>query len=114
MVLSIGEKIFIIVRPLFESDLRVHFIGEVQDVSETAVRVCGHLSILDNYSGEFVQRKDLRTRIFPINDAGIVINVIPREVNLEEVRYSSNDKHQRVITDHKAFEMTVCEFGAIR
>lgn len=102
-MLSIGEKIFVIVRPLFESDLHVHFIGEVQDVSETAVRVRGYLSILDNSSGKFVQRNDLRTRIFPMIDAGIVINVIPREVILEEVRYSSNDKHQRVITDDKAF-----------
>jgi hypothetical protein len=114
MVLSIGEKIFIIVRPLFEGDLRVHFIGEVQDVSDTAVRVRGYLSTLDKSSNKFMQRKDLRTRIFPIIDAGIVINVIPSEVIIEEVRYSFNDNNQRVITDDKAFEMNVSEFGAIQ
>jgi len=113
-MLSIGEKIFVIIRRLFESDLRVHFIGEVQDVSETAVRVQGYSFVYDNPSNEFVRREDLRTRIFPMIDAGIVMNVVPGEVILEEVRYSSNDKHQRVITDDKAFEMTVSEFGITR
>jgi len=114
MLLSIGEKIFVIVRPLFQSDLHVHYIGEVQDVSETAVRIRGYVFILDNSSGKFVRREDMRTRIFPLVDAGIVIIVLQGEVILEEVRYSSNDKNQRVITDDKAFEMNVSEFGANR
>jgi hypothetical protein len=113
-MLSIGEKIFVITRRLFENDLHRHFIGEVQDVSETAVRVRGYAFVFDNLTCEFTRREDLRTRIFSIIDAGYVINVLPGEVILEEVRYSTNDKNQRVITDDKTLKMNVSEFGSTR
>jgi hypothetical protein len=114
MMLSIGEKIFVIARRRFENDIRRHFIGEVQNVSETAVRVCGYAFVFDNMLSEFVKGEDLLTRIYPMIDAGLVISVLPREVILEEVRYSMNEKKQRIITDDKTFEISVSEFGLKR
>ena len=37
MVLGIGEEVLIIARRLFEKDLRRHFVGEVQEVSDMAI-----------------------------------------------------------------------------
>jgi len=113
-MLSIGEKIFVITRRLFKDEIPRHFFGEIQDASEMAIRVCGYSFIFDNAIGEFVRREDLRTRFFSLIDAGFVIYVIPREVNIEDIRYSQNNMHQRVVTDGKAFIMNASEFGSSR
>ena len=63
---------------------------------------------------DFVRRAELRTRIFSLIDAGIVINVIPEEVVLEEIQYGVDGKNHRIITDGKSFTMNVSEFGARR
>jgi len=47
-------------------------------------------------------------------DAGLVINVLPEEVILEEIRYRRNEKNQCIITDEKSFKMNVSEFGLNR
>jgi hypothetical protein len=41
VVLEEGEKVHVIARRFFEDDLRRHFVGEVQAVTESAVRLEG-------------------------------------------------------------------------
>lgn len=111
MVLSDGDKIVVITRRRFENDLRRHFIGEVLVASQTAIRVRGYQFVYDNLLSEFVKGEGLLTRIYPLIDAGLVFNVLPTEVVLEEVRYAITDNKQHVITDGKTFEISVSEFG---
>ena len=42
MVVEKGEKIHVMIRRKFETDLRRHFIGEITAVSGTLVRVEGY------------------------------------------------------------------------
>jgi hypothetical protein len=60
-----------------------------------------------------VRREDIRTRIFLLTDAGLIINVLPKEVILEDVSYRVDEKNQRVITDGKTFKMNISEFTAL-
>lgn len=114
MILSKGEKVFIITRRLFHWDLRRHFVGEVQAETETTIRVQGFAFIFDETSNQFIRRDDQRIRIFPLLDAGIVINVLPNEVKIEDIHYKTDEKNRRVITDDKLFSMNVSEFAVNR
>ena len=111
MILENGDKIFIVTRRLFEKDLRRHFVGEVHEATDMAVRIKGFAFIYDEQSAIFVRREEVRTRIFSLIDAGCIINVLPRDVVVEDIRYQTNDKNQRTITDGKSFKMNVSEFN---
>jgi len=111
MVLAKGEKIMVITRRRFENDLRRHFIGEVVDVSETIVRVKGYAFVFDLLLSEFVKDEGHLTRVYPLIDADLVYNVLPREVNIEQIRYTIKENQQHVVTDGYSFEINVSEFG---
>ena len=113
-MLSKGEKIFVITRRLFEGDIRRHFIGEIQEVSGAAIRVRGYVFIFDENNKEFVRQNELRTRIFSIIDAGLIINMLPSEVAIEDIIYILDEKNHYIITDEKSFSLNVNEFGLFR
>ena len=113
-MLSKGEKVYVVTRRSFAEDLRRHFVGEVLVPSGATIRARGYEFVYDNVTNDFVRREELRTRIFSLIDAGIVINVIPEEVILEEIQYGVDAKKDRIITDGKSFKMNVSEFGARR
>lgn len=47
MVIGKGEKVFIVTRRLFDGDLRRHFAGEVQEATDTVIRVRGFVFVYD-------------------------------------------------------------------
>ena len=113
-MLSKGDKLFFITRRLFENDLRRHFIGEVLEVSTATVMVSGYAFVFDHTSNDFVRRDDLRTRIFSLIDAGIVISVLPRDAYVEDIHYHLNEQGRRILTDEKTFKLNISEFGIDR
>ena len=113
-MLSVGEKVFIITRRLFEKDLRRHFFGEILAVSGATIRVRGYVFIFNESTNDFVRREKPRDRIFPLIDAGIVLIVLPEATILEDIRYSIDENNQRIASDKKALKINVSEFGANR
>jgi hypothetical protein len=113
MLLSIGEIIFVVVRRMFETDLRRSFIGEIQGVSEVAIRAKGYPFTYDEMTNQFIRINFKRIHIFSLTDSGIFIRVIDDVVNYGEINYGWKDG-QRIITDGKSFEMSVSEFGIRR
>ena len=63
---------------------------------------------------QFVRREDLRTRIFSLADAGLVIHILPEETHLDEVQFVWDENNRRLITDRKTFSMNVSEFSLNR
>lgn len=114
MVLEIGEKLYIISRRLFEKDLRRHFVGEVVGCNSSQARIRGYAFVYDDNSNNFVRREELRTRIFSLTDAGYIINLLPEDTVLEDIRYVTDQENHRLITDGKIFNMNVSEFSAVR
>lgn len=108
-----GEKLHIITRRLFETDLRRHFVGEILDVSGAVIWVRGYAFVFDEFTKQFERHEELRTNIFPFIDAGLVITLLPKESLLEEIRYIF-ESNQRFITDGKTFKFNVTEFGMSR
>ncbi|HEY43542.1 MAG TPA: hypothetical protein G4O11_06115 [Anaerolineae bacterium] len=114
MLVSKDEKVHIITRRLFDGDMRRHFVGVVEEVTDEAIRVKGYAYIYDQTSGEFARRKNKRTRIFGLTDSGLIVNVIPQTVDLDDLRYVTDESGNRIIIDGHGFEMNISEFGALR
>lgn len=114
MVLDQGEKLHVITRRNFDSDIRRHFLGEVISLNGIIARASGYVFVLDNNTGQFVRRIEKRTRIIGLADAGNIINVLPREADIENCEYVQSGDGRLVITDGKSFKLDINEFGSSR
>lgn len=90
MIIEPGEKIHVVFRQLFKEDARRHFVGVVEQCEGTVVRVRGYhfaeevkLSKVVN----FVRREDVRERIIPLGSETLVVNILPKHVDVEKIEY---------------------------
>ena len=113
MLLKTSEKVHVIERRLFQEDVRRHFIGEVIECSEFAVRIKGFTWVFDLTRG-FQKRPDPRERIFFLGDR-LTLNVLPQTADLNAVTYESNpEKGSLLVTDKKTFSLEISEFSTFR
>ena len=112
MVIAQGNKLHIITRRLFDTDLRRHFAGVVEEVSGTLIKIKGYVFVFDDSDNQFVRRDEQRTRVFSISDSGLIINVLAEEVDLSQLKYEIDSQGRRMLTDGGAFGLNVTEFGA--
>lgn len=108
MILDVGEKVHIIERRSFKDDTRRHFVGEVIRCTETSIRVAGYDWAIETIRG-FVRKPGKKERVVIFNE-GLIINVIPREVNIDDVQYKINEQRNQVVTDGKNFSLDITEF----
>lgn len=106
-----GEKIHVMHRRRFEKDLRRHFVGQVKAYEHGVARVAGYVFVIDDLTKHlFVKRPDRRVKLVPIASGDVIVNVIPDEVDLEQVTYELRDRTLWV-TDGSRWEMDLKEFG---
>jgi hypothetical protein len=113
MLLEKGENVHIMTQRLFEQDMRRHFIGEIIRASDIAILVEGYEFMFVQGVNENMQRGDKQCRVFALNEARHIINIIPTRVNVEDISYK-NEEHGLVVTDGKNFKIHVHEFGMLR
>ena len=113
MIINKGEKVHIIRRRNFIDDLRRHFLGEVKEVDGTVVRLEGSTFIFDSSRGEFFQKAQKRTTIINLGDSGIIVTIIPVDMNIEQLVYKRVEG-KLVVTDGKSFSLDINEFGINR
>jgi hypothetical protein len=106
-----GEKVLIVTRRLFAGEPRRHFVGFVERYDSAAIRASGYAFVYDVKKSSFVRRKNLRTRIFPL-DNQIIIYLIPQETDIGSVRYETSEESGLVATDGKHFRLDMSEFHA--
>lgn len=109
-MLENGDKVFVITRKQFDGDKIRHFVGEVIDSSDMAMKVRGYAFVHDDFTNEYVRRNDIRTRIISLVDAANIIWVIPKEVIVENVHIEINQRNHRIITDNDSLAMNLSEF----
>jgi hypothetical protein len=114
MVVEKGEKIHVMIRRKFETDLRRHFIGEITAVSGTLVRVEGHSYLLDTLTNQYIRKQHKRSRIIGLGDSGNIVSVLPSNAVLENVTYTQSEQNCLVVTDGKTFSLDVNEFSTMR
>ena len=55
-LLEKGEKVHVIERRVFDGDARRHFVGEVEEVNDTAIRATGYTFVCNPMTGNFDRR----------------------------------------------------------
>jgi hypothetical protein len=109
-VLAVGDKLHIMTRRLFADDVHPHFVGEISAVSDALFKAEGYVFVFDSASNSYVKHPPLRTRLFSLSDAGHIINVIPREVDLDSLKYRVVSNRLQV-TDGAGYSLEINEFG---
>jgi hypothetical protein len=109
-VLAVGDKLHIMTRRLFADDVHLHFAGEVSAVSGPLFKAQGYAFVFDSATNSYLKHPELRTRLFSVTDAGHIINVIPREVDLDSLRYRVANR-RLAVTDGAGFSLEINEFG---
>ncbi len=114
MILEPGEKVHVIVRRYFETDLRRHFIGEVVAAGECVAKVKGYAVVYDQGEGRYAVKPDVRVRILSLTDARNIINIIPRDTRIENAKYVFSADKRLIVTDGESFSLDINEFGVGR
>jgi hypothetical protein len=109
-VLAVGDKLHIMTRRLFADDVHPHFVGEIVVVAGPLFRAHGYSFVFDSGTNSYVKHPADRTRLFTLSDAGHIINVIPREVDLGSLQYRIV-AGRLAISDGGAFSLEINEFG---
>lgn len=113
LTLEVGTKLHIVTRRLFEEDLRRHFVGTVTAVLGHYQEVQGYAFVFQPGKNEWQRRPELRTRIFSLGAAGLIVNIIPKNVDVAALKYSVVENHL-VVTDGAGFALDINEFGISR
>lgn len=111
-LLQVGDKLHIMTRRRFESDIRRHFVGEVTAVSGELQEVTGYAFVFHTGSNQYKKRPELRTRIFSIGQEGFIVNKIPSEVVIASLEYRVIE-NRLAVTDGASFALDINEFGPL-
>ncbi len=114
MVVRLGDKLHVIARRLFEGDLRRHFAGEIKEVSGDLALLEGHVFIFNPNTNEYQRMPEIRQRVIGLSSAGLIINVLPRELVIADLAYRMNKENRLVLTDFAGYSLDIHEFGASR
>lgn len=109
-VVTIGDKLHVITRRLFENDMARHFMGEVVGNTGSLCELEGYVMVFVPGQGEWVRRPERRRRIFSLAEAGHIVNRLPRSVEIDGLLYERIDG-ELLVTDGKEFELNIDEFG---
>jgi hypothetical protein len=107
--LAVGEKIHIVERRQFDSDLRRHFIGEVEYCSDHHLKIKGKLFVYNATSKVFERIEPSRFRIYA-NDNNIGITILPQDFDLPTAVYK-RIPYKLLFCDANGFEMELGDIG---
>jgi hypothetical protein len=111
-ILTAGEKVHVIHRRQLEKEPHRHFVGVVDVYENGMARVTGHLYTVDPVKFKFFRRPELRVRIISLTGGDVLVNVIPRSVDLERIIYKQESKGVRV-TDGIDWHLDLSEMAWI-
>jgi hypothetical protein len=110
-ILKTGENIHVIHRRRFDKDIRRHFVGGVEAYEGGLVRATGYVFVVDELNEHlFAKRPDRRTKLIPLASGDVIVNVLPEDLDIEQVRYEL-DGRKLWLTDGNGWKMDVKEFG---
>ncbi|HSM08102.1 MAG TPA: hypothetical protein VLA33_03700 [Gemmatimonadota bacterium] len=111
-VVTIGDKLHVFTRSLFEGDVSGHFVGAVVGNTGSLCEVEGHAMMFDAGRREWVRQEGIRRRIFSLAEAGHVVTRLPRDVEVDDLYYDRVDG-ELLLTDGKEFELNLSELGPL-
>ncbi len=114
MIIEKGEKIHVVMRRTFESQVQRHFAGAVEEVEGAIVRAVGYVFIYDLMKAQYTKKAEMRTTILDLSQSGYIVNVLPTSVVINDLRYETVNREYLAVVDGKGFSLDVNEFGSKR
>ncbi len=111
-VVTIGDKLHVFTRSLFEGDVSGHFVGAVVGNTGSLCELEGHAMMFDAGRRDWIRQEGSRRRIFSLAEAGHVVTRLPRDVEVDELYYDRVDG-ELLLTDGKEFELNLSELGPL-
>jgi hypothetical protein len=77
----------------FEGDFKRHFVGTVEKCERNLVRATGFLFAEEtklSRVGIFMKQEDIRVRIIPLDCESLIVNVLPKAVDIGKITYKYN------------------------
>ncbi len=108
MILTVGSKVVISHRRLFNEDQPRIFAGTVDGYEAGIVKVTGYTWVRDVTEG-FTRKVDQRTKIVAIASGTMIFYEIPRSVAIESLEIEQDGKRALVLTDGQDFRMDLSE-----
>ena len=108
--IEVGEKFHIITQRQFKEEVRRHFAGTVTAVSEGLMRAEGYSFICNPTTLAYRRLAGLRTRIFGLSGGGYILNILPSDVLIERLHYTTSGP--LTLVDGIGFRLEVNEFNA--
>jgi hypothetical protein len=109
MILKAGEKVHAGLLAQYEGQVRRAFIGVVEAYEHGVARIRGKSWLYDPMEGVYVPKGDERIRLVSVASGRYVINVLPPETNMENLRYHRRPDAALLLTDGEALMMDVSE-----
>jgi hypothetical protein len=114
LIIEKGEKIHVVMRRIFESQVQRHFAGAVGEVEGAIVRAVGYVFIYDLMKAQYTKKAEMRTTILDLSQSGYIVNVLPTSVVINDLRYETVNREYLAVVDGKGFSLDVNEFGSKR
>ena len=107
MILQVGEKVHVLVRRRFDSDVRRQLVGEVVAANDTLVRLRSFTFSFEPAFNLYTRSESAREQLVSLIDGLNLVTVLPAEVELGKLEFRL-DGNRTVLTDG-AFTLEVEE-----
>lgn len=111
MVIERDELVHVVYRALHEASSRRHFAGRVIDVEGAICRLQGFVFVFDQKSGTFAKKAESRVSIIDLAESGYIVNIIDKNVVLENLVYEFIDDIGLIMHDGNGYSLNINEFG---
>ena len=98
MILQVGEKVHVLVRRRFESDVRRQLVGEVVAANESLVRLRSFTFAFEPAFNLYTRSASPREQLVSLIDALNLVTLLPPEADLERLEFRL-EGNRTVLTD---------------
>lgn len=110
MVLSVGDKVLVVHRRLFEGDEARYFVGVVDAYEAGVAAITGRTWVRDQFSARIVAKHDDRTKLIALAAGTFLSYRLPAGTDVATVRVDQDPSTGRVtLTDDRSVLMDLTE-----
>ena len=109
MILTQGDKVLIVHRRLYRGDNSRYFVGIVDGYADGIAKVTGYTWLRDHDAGQFIAKKDRRTKIFSLQSGTLIVYQLPAKVDMAKLRFVDDEQLNCSLTDGEDLSIDVTE-----
>src|SRR4051812_17944098 len=108
MILDPGCRVLIAHRRLYENDGPRFFVGTVDGYEAGVARVTGYSWVRDIFSGVFVKKTDIRTKIIALSSGTLIAYELPTDLDIARLKFEFSE-NRTWLTNGGPFRMDLSE-----